>query len=629
MKIGIKLNLQTFRTATLTEDFSINFTDISNLQDWDDSITVSADVVNELEMYYHDGEKYLGVDTTNPVQQPEDEFYDDDVNRPSLEGYIKFNCIVSDSDLSTLIKLINLNIVELDQFGKTNIIAYRLNDERDNLSKNLIPVTILEGSFKAPLGIKSLELDVVNYDINNSYNYVYIPRLKRYYYVSNIQLTTKDYTKLLLQEDVLMSWATLIKSQKALISRSQYNYNINLVDQRRPLKDIPTVQYITPTRISGPDLFEIDLSRDLTINKIMVTVLNDTPTYHGGGLFPPYIDGLPDVRVTRNCQEHVYFLNEIDFYKLCEAMYQDDTIASFVVSIIWLPFDPYGVMIPLGTEKTNLQVKNKVVSANGRFIEPSSSEAKLEVYETNITCSPYLMLERFNEQMNDEIFFNREPYASYELYIPFVSWIKISSKQLFDNNIYVYYSIEFNSGMATAYVYDKTHEKIIFSSTCQLGVKLDVSTTNLYENIKQKQSNDLNMIMGGLSSLVSIGIGVATENPLAVVGGVLSGGKAVANYVNSNRTIFDRASVQFGSGTGALYTEQKVMIRKTYNEPINIDLPTYRHMEGCPRNEYVESLSNITGYVEIGDIHFNANGNNIYQTEIDEIVALLKNGVIL
>ena len=33
--------------------------------------------------------------------------------------------------------------------------------------------------------------------------------------------------------------------------------------------------------------------------------------------------------------------------------------------------------------------------------------------------------------------------------------------------------------------------------------------------------------------------------------------------------------------------------------------------------------------MEVGEIHFDAKGYDVYSTEIDEIVALLKNGVIL
>ena len=45
-------------------------------------------------------------------------------------------------------------------------------------------------------------------------------------------------------------------------------------------------------------------------------------------------------------------------------------------------------------------------------------------------------------------------------------------------------------------------------------------------------------------------------------------------------------------------------------------------------NKYVDSLNGIYGYIEIGEIHFNPMNRTIYQDEIQEIVSLLKGGVI-
>lgn len=136
------------------------------------------------------------------------------------------------------------------------------------------------------------------------------------------------------------------------------------------------------------------------------------------------------------------------------------------------------------------------------------------------------------------------------------------------------------------------------------------------------------MIMGGLSTILSIGIGVATENPIAVVGGVMTGAKTIASYVNANRSIFDRASTNFGSNAGSLYTTQDIMIRKVYNKPLTINTDTYKHIQGYPCNNYMADLSSLQGYVEIGEIHFNPMNEDIYQDEIQEIVSLLQQGVI-
>lgn len=638
MKLGIKLNLQTFRTATITSDFSISFADISNLQNWDDSITVSAEVVSKLEMYYHDGERYLGVDTTNPVQQPEDEFYDDDVSHPSLSGgYILFTCIVSDSDLSMLLTLINLGIVELDQFGNTNIIAYRLNDERHKLNKNLTPVTILEGKFTAPLGIKALELDVVNYDINNSYNYVYIPSLKRYYYVTNIQLTTKNHTKLILQEDVLMSWVELIRSQSAFIVRQENNYDDKLFDNRLPLKDVSTVEDITSdiTIIPINNLTNVTLNYQFTNAEFHILVTSFSTTQLSDNDSQPYIapsgSGLPNLTSSHGDYEWFTYLDSGGFSALLKAIKDDDATASYVQSIIWLPFDPSNAVdFVVGGVYAN----DKYLTVNGTWDtvgDPSGAPSMTgrwgSVASGTRGNAPYLIIKDFiyNKDLKGIYV---EPYSNYEFYIPFVGWIKVEANKFFNKRILIYYTMDMTSGLSTAYIYNYTDKVLIWSGTCQLGIKVDVNTTNQLENIRQKQANENNMILSLLTSALSIGVGMASENPVAVVGGLLSGGKAINSYVNSNNQIFDRAQVNFGTGESALHSPKDFAIRRTYHEPVSINQSVYANINGYPSNTYT-SLTAITGYTEVGDIHFNADNENIYQVEIEEIIALLKNGVIM
>ena len=637
MKLGIKLNLSTFRTATISDDFSINFAEISNLQNWNDDITVSADVVSELEMYYHDGERYLGVDTTNPVQQPEDEFYDDDVDRPSLSTYISFNCVVSDSDLSTILKLINLGIVELDQFGKTNMIVYRLNDERHKLNKSLTPVTILEGKFSAPLGIKSLELDVVNYDLDNSYNYIYIPKLKRYYYVTNIQLTTKDYTKLILQEDVLMSWATLIRSQNAFIVRQENDYDDKLFDSRLPLKDVSTVEDITSdiTIIPINNLTNVTLNYQFSNAEFHILVTSFSTTQTSDNDTNPYIapsgSGLPNLTSSHGDYEWFTYLDSGGFSALLKAIKDDDATASYVQSIIWLPFDPVNAV---DFVTGGVYADDKYLTVNGTWDtvgDPSGAPSMTgrwgSIASGTRGNAPYLIIKDFiyNKDLKGIYV---EPYSNYEFYIPFVGWIKVEANKFFNKRILIYYTMDMTTGLSTAYIYNYTDKVLIWSGTCQLGIKVDVNTTNQLENIRQKQANENNMILSLLTSALSIGVGMASENPVAVVGGLLSGGKAINSYVNSNNQIFDRAQVNFGTGESALHSPKDFAIRRTYHEPVTISQSVYANINGYPSNTYA-SLSAITGYTEIGDIHFDAQSENIYQVEIEEIIALLKNGVIM
>ena len=91
--------------------------------------------------------------------------------------------------------------------------------------------------------------------------------------------------------------------------------------------------------------------------------------------------------------------------------------------------------------------------------------------------------------------------------------------------------------------------------------------------------------------------------------------------------LIERAQMNFGTSNGALYSPLEACVRRSYHKPLAIDYLTYAHTQGYPANKY-DSLSLYTGYVEIGEIHFNPFNEVIYQDEITEIVTLLKDGVI-
>ena len=243
-------------------------------------------------------------------------------------------------------------------------------------------------------------------------------------------------------------------------------------------------------------------------------------------------------------------------------------------------------------------------------------------------ATPYFVVAdfTFNGATND--FLDYDPYTSWEIYVPFCGWIKVNASQVLGNRIFVYYTLDTKTGMGTAYIFDRTHNQLIWSSNCQLGIKLDLTTTNTTEITRQKEANELNMILGLMASALSIGVGVVTENPVAVAGGILSAGKTIASNVNSNKMLFERAQTSFGTSEGQFHSPFDVVIRRNYHDKINIDETVYKGLEGLPYNKY-DSLSSLTGYVEIADIHFDAKGYNIYNDEITEIVSLLKNGVIM
>ena len=551
----------------------------------------------------------------------------------ATQDYVITDLTFEDTDFDEFMFFVINNVIILDVDGKTNLILYKQNSENDQLSKTLTYIDMILGKFNHAIGLKNINVDVVNYSLN--YNYVFIPKLQRHYYVDSIELITADVTRLHLKEDVLMSWKDLIKSQSAFVTRYQQSNNSTLVDIRLPLEDKLTIGNVTMTDTGTGTLVNctLDFNNYAGVdypNILIISMSTEVQTYRGSYIHAPSGSGLPDISSHLNQWEFMRFIEMSDLFYLSLAYRSNDAISSFINSVLWLPFNPTTTFGLQSATSTAIYVKDKYINEHGVYVNTTSTDAPMKAYypatEKDGAC-PYLIIKDFTCSIGDT-FYDREPYSNYEMYIPFVGWVKVESSKIKGKRILVYYSMDIQSGISTAYIYNYTDQYVIWSGTCQLGMKVDLTATNQAENIKQKQSNDLNMVLGLMSSALAIGVGVVTENPVALAGGVLSAGKTIASNVNANNMIFERATTSFGTSDGALHSNKDVKLKRTYHKPLTIDSTTYVGLQGRPYNNYVSNMLLLSGYVEVGDIHFDPKGNDIYQDEIVEIVDLLQKGVI-
>lgn len=90
-----------------------------------------------------------------------------------------------------------------------------------------------------PVLIVKLDTAVIS-----SLNYVYIEEFKRYYYVTNISAKQNGLWELSCHCDVLMSFADKIKEQVCLVSRQEYDYNLNLSDPRLKCEAAPITEIV-------------------------------------------------------------------------------------------------------------------------------------------------------------------------------------------------------------------------------------------------------------------------------------------------------------------------------------------------------------------------------------------------
>ena len=213
-------------------------------------------------------------------------------------------------------------------------------------------------------------------------------------------------------------------------------------------------------------------------------------------------------------------------------------------------------------------------------------------------------------------FYEYEPYTKYKLYVPFFDTIEIPCKNVYDG-FSGYITLDISSGRATLSIVSSG--VTIITTSAQVGIPLSLGATN-------KQEQQRNNILQGISlvgSAVGIVGGIATQNPLVVAGAVGIGAKAIATAMANN---VDRLTMKGGSGSrDSLGCDRGIyLISETVKNVVRPDLSIKGRP--CKQNKV---LSTLSGYTEIGEIHFNPSDNVIYDDEISEIIDLLHTGVIL
>lgn len=645
----VKLNLDRITTQSLQTTLYFGFTNIRNQENFSDSwqdVTLLSFTRQYLSLTC--GVIQNGITFT--------------LNENTLlflsatHDYVIFDCDLDTYAKNNIDKLLSLGYIELDIEGFTSIILYKQNSANNVVNKSLTLVDIIQGKFNIPIALKTFTLDL---DGNYVFNYIWIPLLNRYYYVNSIQKYTDTFTRYTFGEDVLMTWQTLIRNQNAFVTRQAGATNLDLVDNRYPLNDIYSednlVGFMEDTASAKSKVnCSLNFSIDPTLigNFIYLATTKEkhgTPAVATRNVYNSPSSSLPAPEMHVSAQTHFYFLDGQSVAELLFACLGDSATASYLDGILWLPFDPEDTFNLLVRESNNTTKRDafyigaKVLKNDGTFVNYTSTLT----YNDRVDCAgytkdnkkimsaPYFVIKDFTITHINSDWRDYEPYTNYEIFIPFCQWVKVNSLDIFSNNsssdrLLIYYSMDMSTGQATAYLYNYTRGFIIWSGGCQLGIKLDITASNATENLKAKQSADLNMILGLVSSAVSIGIGVVSENPIAIVGGVLSASNTIASNVNTNRMLLNRASSSLGSNDGALYATDYVDCRITRYLPVltSDEETIFYATNGKPYNKYT-SLSSLSGYTEIGKIYFNPSNYAISQDEINEIVAILRDGVIL
>ena len=125
---------------------------------------------------------------------------------------------------------------------------YNCNSENNRVDKSnfLNNATKVDIYIKSAMSIKNPIIDLY-YNGTFNFNYCYIPKFNRYYFISDIVSERNDMWQILLNVDVLMSFKNQILQRQALISRQEFDYNDYLVDEKIPTQNNNNIQVIDIT----------------------------------------------------------------------------------------------------------------------------------------------------------------------------------------------------------------------------------------------------------------------------------------------------------------------------------------------------------------------------------------------
>lgn len=257
--------------------------------------------------------------------------------------------------------------------------------------------TEIEFTFKRGGDILNPVIDLMA--IDSTYNYVYIPILSRYYWVTNVEMVSNTIHRYYLSVDVLASYRSAILQNESYILRSSAETNVELTDTFFPA-------------VSGSEQMEkhaqfIPLANPGFI--VAVMGVDENQISNKSGVVSYYL--FTDTALANLVK---FIFNKTNY----SEEFTDAVVATFfnpsqyLISCMYCPFasGTTGENVKIGWWKTDISAQ--VLNPNSPIV---IDEISLDIPRPNT---------------NSNHFLNQNPFASYRLYIPFLGMQELSSALL-------------------------------------------------------------------------------------------------------------------------------------------------------------------------------------------------------
>lgn len=281
-------------------------------------------------------------------------------------------------------------------------------------------------------------------------------------------------------------------------------------------------------------------------------------------------------------------------------------VAEYITDIFFLPVD----LSKWGTINTDY-----VYMGGHQFTEYPCKHFMSDIYGTSIQLFSFTVTRQFNN------FLDFSPYTRIKLYIPYFEMIELNPLKIYGNTVNGYISIDVRTGKFALYIYvddGNGNSYLIESKETNIAVKIGIGFTNQQDIARNNILNAISL----MGSAINIGMGAFTENPISASAGVGMLTKSATTIIENNVEHLKSYKGANGNFTELSVDKQIILIKET---PKNITVPNVELKGGVCRKNL--SLSTVKGYTEIGEIHFNPMGYDIYDDEIAELNNLLRGGV--
>ena len=484
-------------------------------------------------------------------------------------------------------------------------------------------------NFKQPYDVMNPTIILEEPKNHLSYNYVIIEdeeeTFKKCYFVIDRIIRNNNMIELNLREDTLYTFKSAISSNNLFIERSSSLYDITLYDSLLPRKnkqdkiDISDLIDLTDSDINididnnvGPyDDWAYSLS-SFVYNKDINTIGTYTTNINNLSILPTQISS-PYIFNIKN-----YVVNSSYIEDLSNKIRDNDALNSFIISCIKYPFilkrlkNKDGLLV-----ETDYYIGSEKIWNIGSYV----STNRLERYHFfNIDFTSY--------NFDDTTLYNDND-SKLLLTIPFYKDVELNFDLIRNKKLSIDFFVDIPTGQCNVVISTietNLNDNIaIYSDIFQLGQQLAFNTTNTRENNNTTISNTLNATIGTIGSATSIAFGLASGNPIAVVGGTLSLAKTITGATTTALNIINRANTKNIGGSfnyiSNTLTPRLILLKRGYANHIE-----FKSINGRLYNNY-HIINNDLGFFKIGQNQHLTTSSDMTLQEEQDIINQLENGV--